>query len=224
MSINVNTQGATRELRELVRALSEPKVHKAASMAINHTIAKARTAVSRDIRSVYRISAADVREATKVVRSSATTLTGYIYASSTPLPLSRFNPSSVSMGKGKILVETRRIGGRKGGYAGSAVTRIGTQQGVTVEILKGRKERLPSAFLLIAGSGKGTVMARGDYGSSGFDWGKKRLPINKLNTKSVYWASQNKTVEEAVSKGTSANYEGRLIYELTRALDGTRAR
>lgn len=217
MSISVNTQGATQQLRRLARGLSEPKVKNAASRAINHTIAKARTAVSRDIRSVYKISAGDVRQATQVVRSSATTLTGYIYASSTPLPLSKFNPTQVSL-SGSVLVQTRRVGGRDGGIA-SARARRGASTGVTVEIMKGKKENLPSAFLKIAGSGKGTVMARGEYGSGGFDWGKKRLPISKLNTKSVYWASQNKTVEDAVSRETVVNYDNRLIYELQRTID-----
>lgn len=69
-----------------------------------------------------------------------------------------------------------------------------TPQGITVEIIKGRRKLLRSAFRVKFG-GKGTrwVVGRGQYGSGRFSWRKERLkpypapdlPVGKLMTTSL---------------------------------------
>lgn len=211
--ILVETKKATNELKAAFRSLSSDNVAVATSRAINHTLAKARTAVSKEIRSVYRIAAGDVKDATRLKNATTVTLTGQILASASPLSLSKFNPV-----QNKGLIQTRNVGGKKGGFASTKLKRAAAS-GVTIEVIKGQKETLPSAFLKFSGSGKGTVMARGEYSGKNFDWGKARLPISKLNTKSIYWASQNDKVQEPVSVQVSSDYQARLIHELTRGLD-----
>lgn len=218
--IFVNTSGAQRDMRRISALFSGQNIDKATSRAINHVLGTARTRLSKEIRSVYNILASDAKDATELKKSSESSLTGYIYASANPLSLSKFNPTSIEFGKGKILVQTKRVGGKKGSFASSAVTRIGSNTGVVIEILKGKKETLPSAFLLLQSSGNAAVMARGEYNNKGFDWGKSRLPIHKLNTKSVYWASQNDKVAEVVGTTTLVDYEKRLIHEIDRATTG----
>lgn len=215
--IKIDTKEAAERLKSAFWGLSSQNVKNATSRAINHVLGTSRTAMSREIRSVYNIKAGDVRELTEVKRSNASNLTGMILSSGTPLSLSKFNPVSTQFGKGKILASIKQYGGKKGGFAGSAVTKLGWKTGVKIEVIKGKEENLPSAF--IGGSGSGTVMARGEYGTGGFEWGKARLPIAKLNTKSVYWASMNETVEGAVSKITEGDYAKRMEHELTRSLD-----
>lgn len=218
MSITVDTRQATNDLRRAMLFLSEAEIKKATNRAINHTLGVARTAVSKEIRSVYKIAAGDVREQTEVKRSSTVTLTGMIKANAAPLSLSKFNPVAIAFGRGGVLTETRRHGGRRGGFASSFVTRLGWNAGVTIEVLKGQKERLPSAFLLHAASGNATVMARGAYDGSSFGWDKPRLPINKLNSKSIYWASQNSGVTDKVMRDIGPKYQDRLLKELTSGL------
>lgn len=217
--IFVNTSGAQRDMRRISALFSGQNIDKATSRAINHVLGTAKTRLSKEIRSVYNILASDAKDATELKKSSESSLTGYIYASANPLSLSKFNPVSTEYGKGKVLVKTKRVGGKKGGFA-SAKAKVGAGTGVVIEILKGKKETLPSAFLLLQGSGNAAVMARGEYNNKGFDWGKSRLPIHKLNTKSVYWASQNDKVAEVVGTTTLVDYEKRLIHEIDRATTG----
>lgn len=216
--ITVETKRATQDIKAGFRSLSGDNVKTATSRAINHTLAKARTAVSKEIRSVYKIAAGDVKDATSLKRSTTSTLTGQILASASPISLSKFNPI-----QNRGNVQVRRVGGKKGGFASSKLKRAGSS-GVTIEVIKGKKETLPSAFLKFAGSGKATVMARGEYDGKNFDWGRSRLPISKLNTKSVYWASQDKNIMASLVVYVQDKYAKRLVHELTTGLDSTRIR
>jgi bifunctional DNA-binding transcriptional regulator/antitoxin component of YhaV-PrlF toxin-antitoxin module len=215
--IKVDTKKAAEDLKSVFWGLSTQNVKNATSRAINHVLGTSRTAMSNEIRSVYNIKAGDVKELTDITKATGNSQTGMIMSSGTPLSLSKFNPVSTQARKGGMLTQIKQYGGKKGGFASSLKTKSGWKTGVKVEIIKGKEETLPSAF--IAGSGSGTVMARGEYGTGGFEWGKARLPIAKLNTKSVYWASMNDAVNSAVSKKTTVDYEKRVLHELTRSLD-----
>lgn len=217
--INVNTSQARNDLtRQIVSVLSQKEVAQAASRAINHTLSKTRTAVSKEIRSVYRMAASDVRDDTTIKRATLATLTGTVNANSSPMSLSKFNPVSTGFSKGNILTQTRRIGGKKGGFGMSQVTKLGWKTGVTIEVAKGHTENIPSAFLLHQQSGNASVMARGNYSGSKFDFAKERLPMSKLSSKSIYWASQNAGVVDRVSATTMVDYSARLLHELTQGL------
>lgn len=216
--IKVDVKKASLELEKAMLFLSSKDIKKATSRAINHTLSKTRTAVSKEIRSVYNMAASDVRDDTVIQKSTASNNVGMIKANSRPLSLSKFNPISTAFGKGKILVDTRRVGGRKGSFGSAAVTKLGWKTGVSIEVAKGNREVIPSAFLLHQASGNASVMARGNYGGSKFDFEASRLPISKLSSKSIYWASQNSSVIDRISVTTMADYSGRLLHELTEGL------
>ncbi len=214
--LTIETKKATEDLKAAFRSLSPNNVKVATSRAINHTIAKTRTAVSSQIRSIYRMAASDIKDATDIKKSNTSTLTAYLMASATPLSLSKFNPV-----QNKGSVEIRKVGGKRGGFASSKLKRAGAS-GVTIEVLKGQKETIDSAFIRVFGSGKATVMARGAYTGNKFDFSSKRLPIAALNTKSIYFSAINDSVQEAVSKTTEIDYSNRLTHELTKGLDNTK--
>jgi hypothetical protein len=209
--IAVNVKDATLKLRKAMEGLSREETAKAAARAINHSLAKGKTAASKNIRDTYRISAADVSADTQIQRATPQNVTGYIKANKQTLSLSKFNPVYQ---RGNVI--TKNVGGKKGGFASNKTRRKGT--GVTVEIIKGQKVRLPSAFLMLFKSGKGSVFARGEYGSDGFQFGKERLPITKLNTKSVYWAMLNEGVSAKTGAELGPMYQERLHHELTKGL------
>lgn len=211
--LTIETKDATQQLQAAFRSLNPANVKIATSRAINHTIAKTRTAVSKEIRSIYRMAASDVRDATEVRKANTSTLTAYLMASASPLSLSKFNPVQ---NRGNI--QTRRIGGKRGGFASTRLRRAGVS-GVTIEVVKGQKTTIASAFVRIFGSGKATVMARGAYSGGKFEFSKARTPIAALNTKSIYFAAIADDVQKRVEPTTSADYSARLIHELSKGLD-----
>jgi hypothetical protein len=212
--VEINTTQAAADLEARLQALYPPEAKKAINRAINHTLAIANTAASKAIRSVYNISASDLNDKSvkMVSRSSEGTLTGSINASVAPLSLSKFSPTWTRdrvAGNRSFLTSTKKGSTKK-------VKRGNT--GVKVQIIKGRTVSLPSAFLLF-NSGGSPVMARGQYGSDGFDWGQSRKPIGKLNTKSVYYALFNVDIQNELKGIIEERYPKRLLYELEKGLN-----
>ena len=78
--IAVNVKDATLKLRKAMEGLSREETAKAAARAINHSLAKGKTAASKNIRDTYRISAADVSADTQIQRATPQNVTGYIKA------------------------------------------------------------------------------------------------------------------------------------------------
>lgn len=217
--IEIRTDLAAKELEKKLQALYPPMAHKAINRAINKALGKANTEVNREIRTVYNIALRDLNDKNnKVLRNSTeNSLTGTINASMVPLSLSKFNPSFVSDrvigGKYSSLVKTQK---------GKSTQVKRGKLGVTVEIIKGQKEHLPSAFQLFRGGASGApIMARGTYGSNGFEWAKPRLPISKLNSKSVFYSIFSGDVERNVNNIVAWYYPERLLHEITEGLKYT---
>lgn len=217
--IEIRTDLAAKELESKLQALYPPLAKKAINRAINRSLAKANTEVNREIRSVYNIALRDLNDKDNKVLKNSTedTLTGVIKANILPLSLSKFNPSFVS---------DRIIGGR---YSSLVKTQKGKSRtvkrgnlGVTVEIIKGQKQHLASAFQLFQGGASGApIMARGTYGTGGFEWGKPRLPISKINSKSVYYSIFSGDIEQHINNIVAWYYPERLLHELTEVLKYT---
>lgn len=214
--IEIRTDLAAKELEKRLKALYSPEAHKAINRAINRSLGKANTELNREIRSAYNIALKDLNDKDNklIKQSTESSLTGTINASQMPLSLSKFNPSFVSDriigGKYSSLVKTQK--GR------STKVRRGNL-GVTVEIIKGQKVQLPSAFMLFQGGAAGSpVFARGTYNTDGFKWGKPRLPISKLNTKSVFYAIFSADIEEHINNIVAWYYPERLVHELNQGL------
>lgn len=225
--IQIETKDAMKGLQSLTRKLSLAEVKKAQSRAINHTLQIARTTTARAIREVYKIPYADARGATRIVRASQSTPTGYLKASGSRTPLSAFNPrmlnemgSFTQLKRGALVTSGKakkslRIGDRR---------RIGVME---VEIKVGRKERVNSAFFLPT-LGKSTIMARGTYDSSkAFAWRHKRIkksgndtPIAALDTVSVYKAATTPETQTKIFSAIGSRYVDRLVHELSRAMEG----
>lgn len=217
--IEIRTQEAAAELETRLKTLYGKDAAKAVNRAINHTLGKANTEANRQIRSVYKIALADLNDKdNKLIKNSSEySLTGTINASIRPLSLSKFNPVWVrNNARGVTASKMKSFLVRSTKNKSNKTSR--GNQGVTVEVVKGKKETINSAFLIFKGSGS-PVMARGQYsGSSGFLFGRPRLPINKLNTKSIYYSLINEDVQKGLAEKVNVDYPERLLHELNKGL------
>jgi len=211
--IEINTQQAAKDLEARLKSLYNGDQKKAINRAINTSLERGNAEANRQIRSVYKIALQDLNDKDNklIQKSSESTLTGTINASIRPLSLSKFDPEwtrdRVSGGR-SFLTKTKKGRTQK-------VKRGDT--GVKVEIIKGKKEVINSAFMLFKAGGS-PVFARGSYGSDGFDFRKDRKPINKLNTKSVFYTIFNEDIEKGINQRITEVYPQRLLHELNEGL------
>lgn len=211
MDTRINVKDATKKMQSEFLHLSGRELEKATANAINYALARTRTRVNKDVRTVFNITSNDVRDDTKIekARASSRKLHGEIMANSRPLNLSRFNPQQRNNG-----VLTRKVGGRIKGNFASKKENAWADTGVTIEIYKGKTETIKSAFLLFFGNGNAAVMARGHNSRGVFTFSKPRLPIDGITSKSVLTAIINDQVEAKYSAYTQEVYGQRLIHEM----------
>lgn len=210
--LEIVTKDAQAKIADLMQGLSKAEVDKATARAINYTLARVDTATGREIRKIYNVKLSDVKDQTAQRKATPQTVTGMLLANKNTMSLAMFNPV---FHKGSVT--TRFVGSKKkGGFASQRTTR--GSSGVTVEILKGQKQTIASAWLRLFGSGKAAVFARGTYGTKGFNFGKERLPIQALKTKSIYFAIQNTKASEGIANAAEDVYQDRIIHEITKGL------
>lgn len=205
-------KGSIDKFKKEMGEISGKKLHAIISRSINHTSGKVNTQLNRNIRQTYNISISDLNDSKQrfTVKSNSNSLAAFLYANQMPLSLSKFNPVWI-----RDNVKTSFVGSKKKGGFASSKTKS-NKSGVTVEILKGKKETISSAFMLFSGSGKGAVFARGVYASEGFKFGKQRLPITHLNTKSIYYAMLDKTVTANIPDLIGTSMYERMMHEIKR--------
>src|SRR5438270_11661768 len=81
-----------RQLAAMRAALDPKNVPKATAAAINKTLAKLKTETSRTVRQTIYAKAADVRERMRVVKASASNLSGRVSILRKAVPLAKYSP------------------------------------------------------------------------------------------------------------------------------------
>lgn len=197
------------DLIQLAQDLTKAQVDKAMYRGINYAIAKSRTRMKAAILNEYKMPASAVvasdNSGTLVLRKAGSgRLIGCVSGDTTAISIAKFNPTQY---KDNVGFSTQRGGGgggftkiskRGAGYASTRnLTRNTRKSGIFVEIVRGNKMTIPGAWLWFKGTSP-IVMARGTYQGTGqtndFKFDKARLPINKLNTKSIYWGVMQQRV------------------------------
>jgi hypothetical protein len=213
--IEINTEQAGKDIAHKLKPLYGRDAAVIINRAINHTLQKANSEANRQIRSVYNIPLKYLndKEGKLIKKSNPESLTGTIEASTKPLSLSIFNPVWVrDNARGATASKMKSFLVKTNKNKSTKVSR--GKVGVTVEIIKGKKETINSAFMLFKTGGT-PVMARGRYsGSDGFLFGRSRLPIGKLNTKSIFYSLINEDVQKNLSNYISKEYPDRIEKEL----------
>jgi len=202
--IYVDTRPAIRSLRKLGEDLSDKNMTRAISRAMNETVLQARTQARAAVKSIYNIPQKNLK-GVDVIRSKPQTLVAKLFASATPIPMDAFSPifhtatQSISVSRKGV----QKLKGNKKQTVG---------QGVSIEVIKGKRETIPYAFM-IAGA-KPRVFARGQYNSGakyGFVRRHKRLsaagndlPIKPLLSVTVHAAVINKKALQTIKANVDA--------------------
>lgn len=204
--IDINVSSAIYKLRREFSSLTQGQANLAIARALNHTIAKARTASGKEIRGTYKIKLSNVNKALKVAKASRTKQTASISVSIKPLPAYAFgarqNKRGVSinvMGQRKTIRSAFIAQGRRGG--------AGTNEGVAT----------------LGTSGHKGVFVRGKYKGTDLTYRTKRivkkgpdLPIEEVYTSSVFGMITNNKVKAKVAEVIEQSFATRLWHEMNR--------
>jgi hypothetical protein len=90
--IHIDASKAIREANKAYASVSGSLRRRATATALNVVARKARTAASKEIRSIYKIRAKDIGKATVISRAHQNNLEAAVIATGRPLPIMAFNP------------------------------------------------------------------------------------------------------------------------------------
>ena len=180
--IEINLDQAIDQLREVSRDLSAGEFKRAVRMGLNDGIRKSRTLLVREV----------------IANFNNTAFTPSGVRSALSLSLATNNNLTSKLGISGKPIALAYFGARK------------TSTGVSVEIIKGQRKVVKSAFMVKPGGrGKAKPFARGQYEGNQFQFRKQRvkrtgpdIPISKLLSVSVPSAVQSNEIPilENISK------------------------
>lgn len=211
--LNVNVASDLNQFNHLMKQLSDKEVSRALSSALNRSLSVGNTQSKKAIRERFNIPAS-LLNGNRRHNSTSNTLTAKLGMNSMPISLTNFNPvfkrnrTQIKL-KGKAKTKSFRYFRKPLG-----------DTGVTVEVKKGEKKRIPFAFIVNNSTLK-PVFARGYYSKDKFVPRHKRivksgsdLPITKLLTTSIYGAIQNKGAQDSINSTVSKHLSARVEHEL----------
>jgi hypothetical protein len=189
--MEINVESNIDRIRLQFKEFAYEMEEKATVRALNRAGDQALTAIGREIRRVYNMSAADARRQARVVNRAQR---GRLYFT-----------IRISSRRLKLIQFVR-------GSRAPTVTRRRAGAGVTVEVKRGSRRTIPHAFIAAMPSGHTGVFARirgrerpdpefrfGEgSGRVGRKWGQPDIPIGELTTLSVPRMVLERTVNAAV--------------------------
>lgn len=212
--IEIDNKSVTEAIAKIKREyehISGDILNQAISRALNRTASTTKTFSNQQIRQKYNIGASRLNNEFKQRYSTKNTLHAEIIAKGAPLSLTLFGAKQE--GKRGTTSFNRK------GVASSRLNRKSRSnaiKGVSIEIKKGNKLNIATAFIQTANGGL-TVFARGTAGGTGqgFQFGKERLPIGKLTTSSVPLMFGNNEVMNPSMNKALQTIEERITHEIT---------
>ncbi len=217
--ITVDSDNALKAINNIANQLKPKQVAGAMSRSINRTLTHERKVSRQLVRSKYNFPS-DVVNNFSLHTANPSSLTGKMAASSKAISLAKFNPSYITGSysakikrskNGKEINTTKAVKLRSG--------RAPKITGVTLTIIKGKKQTLNYAF--ISKGGAKPVFARGVYGGKGFSFGKSRLPISALKTTSLYQAIAGQATRDDLNKDAlqfyAKTFEREIRYQIAKA-------
>ena len=192
----IDVTPAIRTIENSVGRLSPRLLTVAVARALNHTAAKAQTAVSREIRKVYNIKARDVRKAMRRSRARATHLEARIDLSGAPLPLLAFGARATKTGVSVAI----KLGERK-------------------RIERAFVQKMPSGHEGVFARG-GYQRGQFQFRTKRIARGGNDLPIAELTSLAIPQALANAQVMDSIARGIERDMPARLQHELQRLIAG----
>lgn len=190
------------DLSSLAKRFGASNLNKAAVRAINKGVSKGNTEYKREISKYYNIKQKYIKNDIVIRKSTESKIEGTISGNRKPISLSRFNPTfvkggqvhSIKMIKGGLERRTKKAGKKEQ-----------EKIGVSFEVIKGKKNTLPFAFMVKSYENKGVekqIFARGKYQGSKFVRQKSRYPLAAIKTVSPLGSMKKDKISKAVAKGT----------------------
>lgn len=202
--LRISVSRALRTLSEAQEQLGPRQFNKAVSRAINESILQGRTEARNAVKAIYNIPQRYVG-GINVNKATAQSLTAELFASATPIPMDAFSPRFQTATQSFSI--TRR--GEQRTKAASK-RRSNPAMGVSIEVLKGKREIVPFAFMIPGG--KPRVFARGAY-KSGTSYGfvQRHKRENKKGNDTPVKPLLSVTVHAAVINKESISRIGRRV-------------
>jgi hypothetical protein len=203
--VKVSVEQAVQAIRKEFRDLTNDEFQLGVARAINHTLAKVRTASSKEIRQVYNISAKDIRQAISITKASRSNMTGFVIAKGKPIPLKAFKPRQTKQGVSVVIKKGKRDLIRSAFLA----TMKSGHQGVFARGEYGsgsfafRRKRLKKAG--------GYSLKGGKYQPNNND-----LNITEITTISVPLSFANGAVLNNLARKIEDEFPSRMVHELMR--------
>lgn len=231
----VDVRKAQEQFRELEKQLSSHKVASAQRMALNDSIRIGRTHVKRSVSKIYNFTSSVLNDTTtekglKIRLATNSNLETKITAGHTPRTMYSFKGTkvfrkevsrSISVVSNINTRKTKVLRGERN-YADG---------GIMVEVYRGKKKVIPSAFPLFVGKGikgafsktlqssdKMVPFGRGDHNGARFNWGKKRKPIAPLKGISLATAVMNTKAQDKYAPIIQQKYIERYNHQLSRLI------
>ncbi len=203
--MNISVEDAVKSMRREFRDLTNQEFNTGVARAINHTLGKAKTASSREIRSVYSITAKDVNQALTVRKASPAIMYGMVIAAGKPIPLKKFKPIQNKEGVSVIIKK-----GKRQLIKSAFLTTM--PSGHTGVFARGSYKQGGYAFR------HHRVKPAGGYKQVNGRWQpiQNDTPINTLNTTSVPLMLSQNVVLNALSKKIQEDFPTRMVHELRR--------
>lgn len=183
--------------QEAIEIWGQKPARKAAVSTLKKVVASARSTASDEIRNVYNVKKSDLDPRLVVQPPRADDLTAVITISGKGMSLSYFGARQFVVNK--VITRT------KAGLKTTTRKRSAKFQGVEVEVEKGKRTQLRSAFMATMKSGHIGVLRRK---------GSKRLPITEKSVVSVVSMVLNAHVAPAVLQKVQESWDKVFPHEL----------
>ena len=190
MQVEIDIRPVLKTLRSEFADLTNSRFNLAVARAINHTMAKAKTGTSRDIRGQYKVKAKELKSALALFKASRVNLDGMLVATGRPLPIMAFGARQTRKGVTADVMGQRKlirgafISTMNSGHTG--VFARGNYSGYTFQFRDKRVKRHSND-----------------------------LPINEITTSSVPKMMQNNAVLDNLKRGLDEDFPSRLRHELS---------
>ena len=207
-SIQISLHDDIRKMTDSLGQFRADMRTKVVRRALTKAGRRANTEAVRAVRAEYKVPAKAVRKALTTRVSTDDAMEVALSLKGSPTPLADLNP--------------RAYGGPSGWPTRGGKGKVRRPGGVTVKI-KGKKFKIPHAFIATMSSGHVGVFARGGrnkvaaptgetYGS--FAFSSQRLPITELFTFSLAQAFRNDKVLRRVVQRVTRDFSGLLAHEI----------
>jgi hypothetical protein len=203
--VKVSVEDAVKSIRREFRDLTDAEFNLGVARAINHTLAKVRTASSKEIRQVYNISAKDIRQALTIKRASSNQPYGFVIASGKPIPLKQFKPRQTKDGVSVIIKK-----GNRQVIKSAFLATMGS--GHQAAFARGQYGSGSFAFR------RKRLRKAGGYSLKGnrYQPNTNDLSITELTTISTPLAFANSVVLNNLAKKVEDEFPARMVHELGR--------